>query len=167
MHSDTYYNSTDKNPYCRLCWKCQLPRSIFTSHFTGAMTCPQLSHQDKMRLNAPKMSNMKEDEIDLEEDPAAINGYDDSVTDLFNIEDSPQVVKKMVSTPPNISNNFSEAKLGYIQPEPTQILTLFQVSNNDTPAHIELDSGASLNYTEEREAIKRGFKSTLMAKCLN
>ena len=102
-----------------------MPRSIFTSHFTGAMKCPQLSYQDKMRLNAPKMSNMKEDEAVLEEDPAVVNGYNDGSTVHLN-DDAEQVVKQMVNNPPNFSNHFSEAQLGYMKPEPTQILTIFQ-----------------------------------------
>ena len=52
----------------------------------------------------------------------------------------------------------SEPKLGYIKQEPTQILTAFEDISNQAPVHVELDSGASLNYTEEAEVIKRGFK---------
>ena len=89
-----------------------MPRSVFISHFTGAMTCPQLSYQDKMRLNAPKMSNIQEDEAALEEDPAVLNGYNDSIAAQINNEDSQQVVKKMVKSSHNISNLFSEAQLG-------------------------------------------------------
>ena len=52
------YTSDEKNPYCRLCWKFDMPRPVFTSHFTGARTCPQLSDQDKMRLNAVSYTHL-------------------------------------------------------------------------------------------------------------
>ena len=55
--------------------------------------------------------------------------------------------------------NFSYAKLEYIKPQPTQILIVFQLPQNEDSVHIDLDSEASLNYTEEREALKRGFKN--------
>ena len=48
-----------------------------------------------------------------------------------------------------------------MQPEPTQILTVFETPQNEQTVHVDLDSGASLNYTEEKEAIKRGFKICL------
>ena len=50
--------------------------------------------------------------------------------------------------------HFFSNTLGHMKPENTQILTLFEKK----PVHFELDSGASLNFTEEAEAVKRGFR---------
>ena len=48
-------------------------------------------------------------------------------------------------------------KLDFIQPVPSQILTVFLNEDNTDPIHIDLDSGATLNYCSEQEAINRGF----------
>ena len=87
------------------------------------------------------MKDTEADEVEeeVEDDPAILHGYntnDSQVTGKFNNE---QFDKE---------TNFSHAKLGYIEPEPTQILTVFQSPQNKDPVHIDLDSGASLNYTE-------------------
>ena len=56
---------------------------------------------------------------------------------------------------PDISR--CQAKLGYIAPVPTQLLTVYKEQENKTPAHIDIDSGATLNYVREKEAVELGF----------
>ena len=143
-----------KNMFCRLCQKCDMPKAIVTSHNLGDMKCTQLSYQDKMKFNASKMAAMKDTdaevvEYETDDDPAVLHGY--------NADDS-QVTGNIDNEKIDKETNFSNAKLGYMKPEPTQILTIFQTPHNEDPVHIDLDSGASLNYTQEKEAIKRGFK---------
>ena len=144
----------NKNMFCRLCHKCDMPKDVVTSHNLGDMKCSMLSYQDKMKFNASKMANMKDTEEDVieeesDDDPAVLHGYYTSES---------QVTGNINNDTYDKQTNFSDAKFGYMEPEPTQILTVFQSPQNLDPVHIDLDSGASLNYTEEREAIKRGFK---------
>ena len=40
----------------------------------------------------------------------------------------------------------------------SQILTVFKDRFNKTPFHIELDSGASITFCEEKAALQHGFK---------
>ena len=47
--------------------------------------------------------------------------------------------------------------LGTLLKVPSQILTVFQHEHNKTPIHIDLDSGATVNYCTESEALQRGF----------
>ena len=50
-------------------------------------------------------------------------------------------------------------KLSYIRPVSSQILTVFQDrSNQSSPIHIDLDTGATVNYVTETEVVRRGFK---------
>ena len=42
--------------------------------------------------------------------------------------------------------------LVYIKPVPTQILTVFVEVANKSPVHIDIDSGATLNYVRLKEA---------------
>ena len=144
-----------KNMFCRLCHKCDMPRDVYTSHDLGDMKCTMLSYQDKMKIKTSKlvaMKNTEADEVEEEsddDDPAILHGYELNESQVTGNINDEQFDKEI---------NFSDAKLGYMEPEPTQILTVFQSPQNEDPVHIDLDSGASLNYTEEREALKRGFK---------
>ena len=98
------------------------------------------------------MKDTEGDEVKEEsddDDPAILHGYEFNESQVTSTINHEQFEKEI---------NFSDAKLGYMEPEPTQILTVFQLPQNEDPVHIDLDSGASLNYTEEREALKRGFK---------
>ena len=109
--------------FCRLCQKCDMPKAVFTSHNLGDMQCTQLSYQDKLKLNTSKMSAIKiadEDETHEEynDDPALLHGYEDeeNLNDESQVNDIIDKEKDMTDIP------FSESKLGYMQPEPTQIL---------------------------------------------
>ena len=158
-HGNSQNISPGKNMFCRLCQKCDMPRAVFTSHNLGDMKCTQLSYQDKMKLNASKMTAMKDTDVEATEnefndDPALLHGYEDEES----LNNESQVDSTFDKEKDNADIPFSDSKLGYMQPQPTQILTVFRTPQNENPVHVDLDSGASLNYTEEKEAIKRGFK---------
>ena len=51
----------------------------------------------------------------------------------------------------------NEPTCNIIKPVASQILTVFLNKNNKTPIHIELDSGASINFCEEQVVKKYGF----------
>ena len=81
-HGNSQNLSSGKNMFCRLCQKCDMPRAVFTSHNLGDMKCTQLSYQDKMKLNASKMTAMKDTDVEATEnefndDPALLHGYED------------------------------------------------------------------------------------------
>ena len=44
--------------------------------------------------------------------------------------------------------------LNFIKPEPLQILTVYQDSAQNMPIHIDLDTGANVNYVSLSEAKK-------------
>ena len=66
-----------------------------------------------------------------------------------------KTVKRGNPQQPEISRY--QAKLGYIAPVPTQLLTVYKEQENKTTAHIDIDSGATLNYVREKEAVELGF----------
>ena len=66
----------NKDLYCRLCHKCEMPREIFKSHNIGDDKCSQLSAREKANL-AGRMSNITAyEEEDEDKLLAAAFGYD-------------------------------------------------------------------------------------------
>ena len=148
--------------YCRLCHKCNMPRNIYTGHNLGDSQCTQLSFQDRQRLSQPsKLSNLAASEESEDQMLARTFGYDLELEAAENYEELLQVktdsYKPIAEPDSDISRLNKEAKLGYIKPEPTQILTVFKHQGNKTPVFIDLDSGASLNYILESEVHKHNF----------
>ena len=155
-----YKNSAQQSLYCRMCLLAKLPKEIYCSHNFGDPKCTQISFQDRQRLmETVKMSSMKsadDQEVD-DEELAEMFGYGHLDDD---VDHDPEEVKSE-----KISNHslkhFSrteEPTLSYIQPVPSQILTMFTDSQNKSPIHIDIDSGATVNYILETEAKKFGFK---------
>ena len=143
--------------FCVLCFKKKLPREIFTSHNLGDPKCSQISRKDRERLMETfKLSLIKESEFDFdkdEEDLAEMLGYTSfSGPDNEVISSNPQTL---------LQNNLfrtEDMKLSYIRPVSSQILTVFQeIPAQSSPIHIDLDSGATVNYVTEAEVLKRGF----------
>ena len=143
--------------FCVLCFKEKLPREIFTSHNLGDPKCSQISKKDRERLMETfKLSLIKESEFDFdkdEEDLAEMLGYTSfSGPDNEVISSNPQTL---------LQNNLfrtEDMKLSYIRPVSSQILTVFQeIPAQSSPIHIDLDSGATVNYVTEAEVLKRGF----------
>ena len=141
------------NRFCRVCILAKLPREIFTSHNPGDGKCTSLSATDKKRLKESLLSSIKEDPNDDEDEIAEMYGYDVNYNEEV-ISYSNQPDTKLES----FRNENVNGKCGYIKPVPSQILTVFQETQNKSPVHIELDSGATVSYCLESEALKRGFK---------
>ena len=141
------------NLYCRLCHKCNLPRDVYTSHNFADEKCTQVSKQDREKLmNGLKLSNIQgeEDSCKDEEEIAEMFGYQ---------EEQPQEVKETYNDCSSYQfSRMETAKCSYIKPVPSQILTMYQDSANKIPIHIDLDSGATVNYIKESEVIKYQFK---------
>ena len=86
-----------------------------------------------------------------EEEIAEMFGYDES-------QEVDEVTTNNAKPSSLIITRTDPAKCSYIKPVPSQILTMFLESTNKTPIHIDLDSGATLNYVRESEVLKYKFK---------
>ena len=140
--------------YCRLCFKSNLPREVFTSHNIGDVKCTQMSKQDRERLmETVKLNSIQESDESYkdEEEIAEMFGYDES-------QEVDEVTTNNAKPSSLIITRTDPAKCSYIKPVPSQILTMFLESTNKTPIHIDLDSGATLNYVRESEVLKYKFK---------
>ena len=140
--------------YCRLCFKSNLPREVFTSHNIGDVKCTQMSKQDRERLmETVKLNSIQESDESYkdEEEIAEMFGYDES-------HEVDEVTTNNAKPSSLIITRTDPAKCSYIKPVPSQILTMFLESTNKTPIHIDLDSGATLNYVRESEVLKYKFK---------
>ena len=153
-------NTPRTNKYCRLCHKCEMPREIYTGHNIGDARCTQLSFQDRQKLTQSSTlgSIVVQNDDDGVTELAASFGYDehlvDQSTDQVNIHEE-EIDNEILDK--NLSR-INLAKLCYIKPEPSQILTVFREESNTLPVHIDLDSGATLNYIRQKEAFMFAFK---------
>ena len=148
-----------KTLYCRLCFKSDLPREIYSSHNIGDPKCSEMSHQDRARLiQSLKMSNIKEEPAcDDEDELAEMFGYCNNEETVTETEEEVTNVHDTLHSSSNFSRT-TETRCSYICPVSSQILTVYQDSSNKLPLHLDLDSGATLNYCVESEVLKRGFK---------
>ena len=154
----TFMNQ-NRNKYCRLCHLEKLPREIFTSHNIGDNQCSSISNRDKAKLKeVNKLANMKLDEdYDNEDELAEMFGYSGNLSQDSSEEEVK--LKDLTSTSfKSFRNNDVNASINYIQPVQSQILTVFVNADNTVPIHIDLDSGATINYCTEKEVLKHGFK---------
>ena len=148
-----------QSKYCRICHLAQKQRNIFTSHNVGEQSCPSLSDRDRdMFINNAKLAAAKEsdeDEYINDEELAEIYGYGKE-KDESNDEDY-QVENRNGANLNIVNVHRHEENYGYIQPFPSQILTVFLDKESKIPFHIELDSGATVSYIREEEALKHKF----------
>ena len=144
------------NTYCRLCFKSGSPREVFASHNLGDEKCPQLSKQDRLKLKQTLGLNKISDDHDSPDD--------DELAEMFGYschtdENQQEVLERQI-----IINNKSHCSDGdlpncsILKPVSSQILTVFKEKGNKVPIHLDLDSGANLNFCREDVAIKNGFK---------
>ena len=145
--------------YCRFCFLSQKPREVYTSHNFGDPRYCSLSPQDrKMFMETAHLSNIKEEEPEVDdEELAEMYGYGSNVNDSEDVLDQVNLEKSKHNSSNNLSRN-DEVKCSYIQPVPSQVLTVFQDPLNKTPFYIDLDSGATCNFIRECEARKFKFK---------
>ena len=149
--------------FCRVCKLANLPREIYMEHNVGDPKCTSLSSQDKQRLlESAKLSFIREEEEspEVDEDEVAeMYGYPAVSNDFEKLSVE---VKDCGHTNTNDSrtdlSRTNPPTCGYIKPVPSQILTVYQNIANEDPVHIDLDSGASVNFCTEKEARRRGFK---------
>ena len=88
------------------------------------------------------------EELNDENELAEMFGYDVNVADESSGE---EVVDKKLTKFSNNSCRLINAKHDFVQPVPSQILTVFETLEDTMPIHIDLDSGATLNYCTEKK----------------
>ena len=142
--------------YCRLCFKSNMPREVFTSHNIGDIKCTSMSKQDRERfIETVKLNSIQETDESYNDE--------EEIAEMFGYDDKPDYDSHEVNSynPKSSSTAFTRndsSKCAYIKPVPSQILTMFLDSANKTPIHIDLDSGATLSYVRESEVLKHKFK---------
>ena len=151
-------NSAQPQLYCRMCYLAKMPREIFISHNIGDEKCSQLSSQDRFKLKQQyKLNAIKDFDVeDISEDQIAAKfGYSCKVND----ESEDEVKMNLLNS--NYYHKLhrnEESTCGFMKPIASQILTVFVNKQNKIPVHIELDSGASINFCQESAVIALGFK---------
>ena len=139
-----------------MCWLAKLPRDIFLSHNIGDDKCPQLSAQDRFKLKqAFKLNSFKDAELEttMDDQIAAQFGYSCDLNDEDN-----EVNQAQCQVNDNNFHRNENTVFNFIKPVASQILTVFADKDNKQPLHIELDSGANINYCEENAVRNFGFK---------
>lgn len=125
-------------PFCRLCHVLGMPKATYTNHYLGQPVCPSISQKDKQILTS--RLNQQLGALHVEEDVAELYGYEDEA------QSSQEQVKLSPLLHPNLSMAPPQSKVScnYIEPVPTQILSL--KDKNDHDIHITLDTGATVSY---------------------
>ena len=119
-------NKQSGGKFCRLCHLTRKSRNQVTSHEIGDLDCPSLSSKDKTALEQKigRLAPVVTPKDDLEE-LAMLHGYGTESAEADEYE-------------PTQENVIFNSKISYINPVPSQILTLFQ---ENKIVHIDLDSG--------------------------
>ena len=140
-------------PFCRMCHVLGMPRHVYTSHYLAQTSCPSLSQRDKQLLvtrTAQQLNN-----INLEDDDIAKDyGYD--LEDNDDPQDQVEIDKKISNSASNSVSFSLPTSCNFIQPVPTQILSVQDTNNKDV--HITLDSGATVSYIKLDIAKSHNFK---------
>ena len=146
--------------YCRLCHNSKMPREVFLGHNMGDPKCTQMSYTDRARLiESLKLSNIKEEEdFEDEDEIAEMFGYSSNSNSPETVQNEEVNVNNSINSSSTTLSRSIEEKYSYIKPVQSQILTLYQDSANKVPIHVDLDSGATVNYCMESEVLKCGFK---------
>ena len=147
--------------YCHFCFLHKMPKEMFTNHTFGDPRCSISSKDRKAFMEFAKLSLIKDEAADEdpevdEEELAQMYGYGGGAKD--ESEEVHQVNQETFSSQSiqHLSRN-EDSKCGYIQPVPSQILTVFQDLQNKNPFHIDLDSGATVSFIRKSEAIRHNF----------
>ena len=141
-------NQESATKFCRLCHLSRQPRNVTLSHEIGDINCPSLSSRDKeglkskLSINAIQADDDDDEEVD-EEDAmnmiAELHGYNPGEIKHSNL----------------INTKLEDTSIHVIKPVPSQILSVFQ---NETPVHMDLDSGCWINSVRLSYAKKMKWK---------
>ena len=163
-------STNQSSPFCRVCHLSGLDRSVYTSHYLGQPSCPSLSDKDKQLLTnriGQQLGAINLDEDEPEDEIAQEYGYslgdvvhdtqNEQVKEINNFKENVITVEDTKDYDFKNNYNFSSnLTCNYIQPIPTQTLTV-QDSNNKN-VHLDLDSGATVSYAKLSTVQAHGFK---------
>ena len=163
-------STNQSSPFCRVCHLSGLGKPVYTSHYLGQTSCPSLSDKDKQLLTSrigQQLGAINLDDEETEDDIAQEYGYSqDDVHETENeqvkkINIPKESIVKIENTTKDydLKDNYnfsSNLTCNYIQPIPTQTLTV-QDSNNKN-VHLDLDSGATVSYAKLSTVQAHGFK---------
>ena len=141
--------------FCKVCNKAKLPRSVFKSHYTGESSCPTLTQADyKQIIKNQKMGSINyqkksEDESEVEEENQVTTYCSDNVDSMEAFFRSKEPNLNFIKT-----LQFREPSLSFLKSVPTQILTVYSDKACTEPIHMDMDSGATLNYARLAEVVK-------------
>jgi hypothetical protein len=149
------------SPFCRVCQLSGLSRGIYTSHYLGQTSCPSLSAKDKQLLTTRITQQLNAIGIEDEEDDVAREyGYhqDDAqqLQEQQQVTINPLVDNLKVENSESKSNFSKSLTCNFIQPIPTQTLSVQDVNNKDI--HLDLDTGATVSYAKLSTVSAHGFK---------
>ena len=138
-----FHDQSAQRSFCILCRQMGKPRHIFSNHNYATLQCPSISNKDRERLKelykVTEQVNAINIDKDDEEDLMDEFGYT-----LTDETDDTQVKQKL------------ECKLNFIQPVPSQMLSMKDA--NDMDVHLELDSGANVSFCKLSAVKAYGFK---------
>ena len=115
---NSYQKSQDPSPFCRVCHLAGLSRQIYASHYLGQPECPTISHKERELMVSRVTSQLGA--VSIEEDE---NGEDLMREYGYSLEDheddhTTAQVNEILNPSP------APSKCNYIQPVPSQILTV-------------------------------------------
>ena len=152
---------TFRKGYCRFCHISKQPRETFLSHNFGDIVCPSLSSHDRRTfIETAKLSLVQEDCLEQDHDDeeiAELYGYN-NIENTLDREINQVHCNKSIGSKNILLDRTVAARYSYIQPTPSQILTVFTDKQNKVPIHVELDSGATISFIREDIARKYNFK---------
>ena len=174
QHPTSTTTSTNQSPpFCRICHLAGLSKTVYLSHYIGQPSCPTLSDKDKQMLTTRIGQQLGAISLEDDQDEASeiLKEYGYGVDDCDAQQSSNEQVKKVYfsgNLEKNIENNktininqnennsnFSTASCNFIEPIPTQCLTV-QDSNNRT-VNLDLDTGATVSYAKLSIVKAHGF----------
>ena len=151
----TRRNTYQLSPFCRVCQLAGQPRSMFTSHYLGETSCPTLSDKDKQLLTTRAAAQLGA--ADVEEEYEETDIAEEYGYEALPQQDQVSKYNSKITTLPNKSSSFrSESSCNYIQPVPTQTLTVVDINGNNV--HLDLDTGATVSYAKLSTVVSLGYK---------
>lgn len=172
--SSSQQSSSQPPPFCRVCQVSGLSRTIYTSHYLGQASCPSLSARDKQLLTSRINQQLNAVQLEDDEDDLAKEyGYDqEDPQQLYQQQQVNNDCLKQIALekkqgskekiPQNVDDNdkefstFHRTACNFIQPIPTQTLTVQDANNADV--HLDLDSGATVSYVKLSAVLSHGFQ---------
>ena len=109
-----------------------------------------LSRQKKLK-ESYKLNMLKHEQDNSTSEDDMLAQFRYSTISDNNVEKEVKAVDVAIHSN-SLFNRIDKFTCNYIKPVPSQLLTVYADAKNTIPLHIELDSGASINFCEESAA---------------